>query len=226
MSDNPCEFLAVVFDMDGILIDSEPLFRAVAQQAAKDLGHQISDSLFNSWMGLPPNAVGTSIIQSMGENFPMDAFRTRFRELWISHTESHGVPAQPGIDGLLSELQSQHIPFGVATSTQRDQAEHSLRLAGLWPYIDTLVAGNEVANGKPDPEIFLSVAERLGIEPTRCIALEDSEAGVRSASSAHMLTIMVPDLHQPTIEVATLANYILPTTAHAARVILAMFDER
>ena len=217
-------YAGVIFDMDGILIDSEPLFRLAAQRAARDLGYEVTDELFLTWMGLPPAAVATSITQTLGQDFPMDAFRDRFREIWTEHTESHGVPAQPGISELLSSLRARQIPFGVATSTQRDQAERSLQLAGLWTYIDKLVAGNEVEAGKPAPEIFLRAAEEIGIQATRCVALEDSEAGVRSASSARMLTIMVPDLHQPSAEIASLADYVLPTTVHAARVVIAVFD--
>ncbi len=219
-------YAGVIFDMDGILIDSEPLYRLVAQRAARDLGHEVTDEIFFTWMGLPPAAVEASIIQSMGRDFPMAAFRNRFREIWHEYTNSHGVRAQPGIGDLLAKLQARHIPYGVATSTQRKQAERSLQLAGLWTYIDKLVAGNEVEIGKPAPEIFLRAADQIGVEPERCVALEDSEAGVRSASSARMLTIMVPDLHQPSAEVAALADYVLPTTVRAARVVIAVFDDR
>ena len=217
------QYAGVVFDMDGILIDSEPLYRMAAQQAARDLGHLVTDDIYVMWMGLPPSAVEASVIKTMGPDFPMPDFRERFREIWIEYTDQHGVPAQPGMNALLSSLKARRIPFGVATSTQRDQAERSLELAGLRPAIDCLVAGNEVDNGKPAPDIFLHVAAAIGIHPTRCVALEDSEAGVRSASSARMLTIMVPDLHQPSPEVAALADYVLPTTTYAARVVLTLF---
>ena len=226
MSEGRETYAGVVFDMDGILIDSEPLFRLAAQRAAHELGYEVSDELFVTWMGLPPAAVAASIVHAMGNDFPMNAFRERFREIWNEHTEQHGVPQQPAIGDLLSSLQARHIPFGVATSTQRDQAERSLQLAGLWTYIDKIVAGNEVETGKPAPEIFLRAADQIGVQPTRCVALEDSDVGVRSASSARMLTIMVPDLHQPSAEVSCLADYVLPTTVHAARVVLTLFDER
>jgi HAD superfamily hydrolase (TIGR01509 family) len=224
MNDEAGAYAGVIFDMDGILIDSEPLFRIAAQQAARDLGHEVSDELFFTWMGLPPGAVEASIIQTMGRGFPFDAFRDRFLEIWTEHTERYGVPRQPGIDDLLCALRARDIPFGVATSTRRAQAERSLQLAGLWDYIDTLVAGDEVDAGKPAPEIFLRAAGLIGVHAASCVALEDSEAGVRSASSAHMLTIMVPDLHQPSAIVAGLADYVLPTTVHAARVVLRLFD--
>ncbi len=216
------QYAGVVFDMDGILIDSEPLYRMAAQQAASDLGHLVTDDIYVMWMGLPPSAVEASVIKSMGPDFPMQQFGDRFREIWMEHTDQHGVPAQPGMNTLLMTLRARGIPFAVATSTQRDQAERSLEMAGLWSNIDCLVAGNEVDEGKPAPEIFLHAAEAIGIHPTRCVALEDSEAGVRSASGAHMLTIMVPDLHQPSPEVTVLADYVLPTTTRAARVVLAL----
>ncbi len=214
----------VVFDMDGILIDSEPLFRMAAQRAALDLGHEVSDATYVAWMGLPPRAVEAAIISSMGADFPLDAFRDRFRAIWTAHTDTHGVPAQPGMRELLEGLHARGVPFSVATSTQRDQAERSLALAGLAPLIDCIVAGDEVENGKPAPEIFLRAAAGIGIEPEHCVALEDSAAGVRAAAGARMLTIMVPDLHQPDTEVAALARYVLTGTRHAARVVLNIFD--
>lgn len=215
---------AVVFDMDGILIDSEPLFRLAAQSAAREVGHHLSDEVYAMWMGLPPRAVEAAVLESMGPQFPMQAFRERFRDIWIAHTDTHGVPAQPGIYELLVALREREIPFSVATSTERTQAERSLSLAGLAPLIGTIIAGNEVQNGKPAPDIFLRAAAALNVAPEACVALEDSAVGVRAASSARMLTIMVPDLHQPTPEVAALADYVLPTTQHAARVVLRMFD--
>ena len=91
-------------------------------------------------------------------------------------------------------------------------------------FIEVLVAGNEVTEGKPAPEIFLRAAAGIGIAPERCVALEDSSVGVHAASAARMLTIMVPDLHQPNAATAALADYVIPDTARAARVVLTLFD--
>lgn len=217
-------YAGVVFDMDGILIDSEPLFRRAAQDAARDLGHHLSDETYAMWMGLPPRAVEAAVVESMGPTFPLRAFREEFRRIWIDHTERHGMPPQPGMPELLAGLRERNIPFGVATSTQRDQAWRSLELAGLGSFIEVLVAGNEVTEGKPAPEIFLRAAAGIGIAAERCVALEDSSVGVHAASSARMLTIMVPDLHQPNAATAALADYVIPGTARAARVVLTLFD--
>jgi HAD superfamily hydrolase (TIGR01509 family) len=216
----------VVFDMDGILIDSEPLFRRVAQGAAQELGYALPDEVYAMWMGLPPRAVEAAVIESMGDDFPLAEFRQAFRRRWIAHTEVHGVPAQPGMRALLEALRERGIPYSVATSTERAQAERSLALAGLADHLDVIVAGNEVADGKPAPEIFLKAAAAIGVAPEACVALEDSAAGVRAAAAARMLTIMVPDLHWPTPEIAALAHYVLPGTETAARVVLALFDAR
>lgn len=219
-------YAGVVFDMDGILIDSEPLFRIAARQSAHDLGYALSDADYVSWMGLPPAAVEAGVRKTMGADFPMDRFRDRFRAIWQQHTEEHGVPAQPGIAELLAALEARNIPFGVATSTERQAALRSLELAGLAQWINHLVAGDEVAQGKPDPSIFRAAAAAIGVDASACVALEDSAAGVRAAAGASMLTIMVPDLHQPSAEIAALAHYVLPGTARAARVVLQLFDSR
>lgn len=220
----PRAYAGVVFDMDGILIDSEPLFRRAAQQASRDLGHHLSDETYAMWMGLPPRAVEAAVLESMGPSFPMPAFREEFRRIWLDHTDRHGMPAQPGMLELLAGLRERDIPFSVATSTQRDQALRSLALAGMSDFIDVLVAGNEVTDGKPAPEIFLRAAAGIGIAAENCVAMEDSSVGVRAASAARMLTIMVPDLHQPNAETAALADYVIPGTARAARVVLTLFD--
>ncbi len=221
---NRHRYAGVVFDMDGILIDSEPLFRRAAQQAATDLGHHVSDETYAMWMGLPPRAVEAAVLDSMGPAFPMQAFREAFRRIWLDHTEQHGMPAQPGMPALLAGLRERGIPFSVATSTHRDQALRSLDLAGLGAFIAVLVAGNEVTEGKPAPEIFLRAAAGIGIEANRCVALEDSSVGVHAAAAARMLTIMVPDLHQPNAATAALADYVIPGTARAACVVLRLFD--
>jgi HAD superfamily hydrolase (TIGR01509 family) len=217
-------YAAVVFDMDGILINSEPLFRRAAQQAARDLGYHLSDETYAMWMGLPPRGVEAAVVESMGASFPMRAFRDEFRRIWIDHTERHGMPPQPGMLELLAGLRERGIPFSVATSTQRDQALRSLELAGMGDFIDVLVAGNEVTEGKPAPEIFLRAAAGIGIAPERCVAMEDSSVGVHAASAARMLTIMVPDLHQPNAATAARAHYVIPGTERAARVVLTLFD--
>ena len=217
-------YAGVVFDMDGILIDSEPLFRKGAQEAAQALGFPLSDETYASWMGLPPRAVEAAVRADMGEHFPMQAFRDEFRRIWLEHTKVHGVPAQPGMPELLAGLRERGIPFGVATSTQRDQALRSLEMAGLLPLIDVVVGGNEVREGKPAPEIFLRCADAIGVDAVRCVALEDSSVGVHAAHAARMLTIMVPDLHQPNAATAALARYVMPDTRRAARVVLTLFD--
>ncbi|MEX2481553.1 MAG: HAD family phosphatase [Gammaproteobacteria bacterium] len=224
MNGRHAAYAGVVFDMDGILIDSEPLFRMAAQAAARDIGYTLSDETYMMWMGLPPRAVEAAIRDGWGEAFPMADFRERFRAIWVDHTDRHGVPAQPGMADLLAQLAARGVPFAVATSTERGQAERSLALAGLAPYIDVLVAGNEVEQGKPEPEIFLRAAAGIGVAPERCVALEDSAVGVRSAAAARMLTIMVPDLHRPTAAIAALAHYVLPSTACASRVVLHIVD--
>ena len=218
-------YAGVVFDMDGILVDSEPLFRTITQRTARSLGYTIDDETYVMWMGLPPRAVESGIRASMGDDFPMAAFRDQFRALWNEHTDAHGVPAQPGMGALLKSLRARGVPFGVATSTQREQAERSLALAGLLPFIDVIIAGNEVERGKPAPDIFLRAAAAIGVPASRCVALEDSAAGVRSASAAQMLTVMVPDLHPPSDEIAALAHYVLPSTKRAARMVLALFGD-
>ncbi|MBV8470365.1 MAG: HAD family hydrolase, partial [Burkholderiaceae bacterium] len=108
-----------------------------------------------------------------------------------------GLVVKPGLRELLDWLDAHAIPRAVATSTRRSRALAKLERAGLWPRIQALVGGDEIARGKPAPDIFLRAAELLGVSTPSCIVLEDSEPGITAALAAGMTPIMVPDLHAP-----------------------------
>jgi HAD superfamily hydrolase (TIGR01509 family) len=217
------EFKGVVFDMDGVLINSEPRIRICAQEAALEIDYTISDADYVSWMGLPSHTLRIAIQKTMGPKFPMKLFYEKYRMKWNQNLEKNGMEAQPGIAKLLIHLSEANVPFSVATSTDRLHALKSLDISGLLPLITSLVGGDQVIRGKPDPEIFLRAAELINVRSSQCIALEDTPIGIRAASNAGMFTIMVPDIVAPD-DVLDFCRYVLPSTRIAARVITKLFS--
>ena len=190
-------FLGIVFDMDGVLIDSEPIVKRCGQIAAERYGAELSDRLYNQLIGLPAKQVEQGLQAAFGAEFPMQEFRIELERLWHEHVHSHGMPVKPGVESILGLLQDHTVPYAIATSTPHERAQLSLAKAGILDHFDVIVGGDQVANGKPAPEIFLTAAERIFTEASACIAIEDSAVGVNAAFNAGMHTIMIPDQKQP-----------------------------
>ncbi len=217
-------FRAVVFDMDGVLIDSEPVIRAAAQLAAIEFDCSLTNEFYASVLGLPGVQVEAAFLREFGADFPLQAYRQRFELHYRAQVESRGIKAKPGVVSLLETLTTRTIPKAVATSTRARNAEEALAVAGLLDYLPVRVTGDQVTHGKPHPEIFLTAARRLNIEPAACIAIEDSEVGARSAIAAGMFTLLVPDLKAPSAELADLVDEIFESMPQAADRVLALFE--
>lgn len=201
---------AVIFDMDGLLLDTERLYRKAIFAACADLGFEMTDPVHRSLIGTPKETGDASLIAYFGADFRLDHYHTactaHFAALAVA-----GIPLRPGAPELLSHLQAEGVPMAVATSTARTSAEPRLRQAGVFDMLGAVVTRSDVARGKPDPETFLAAAHALGARPSRCLALEDSHNGVRAAAAAGMATIMVPDLLEPTAEIEALCAGVLPS---------------
>ena len=216
---------AVIFDMDGVLIDTEPLFKRVSQKAARDLGYVLRDDLFAELSGLPGARVEEAMYRELGRDFDLDTFMVRCDRYWDEHIKNEGIDEKPGVSALLDALAERRCAYAVATSTALRRARESLDVAGLGKRIDIIVAGDQVRNGKPAPDIFLEAAVRLNSKPERCIVIEDSAAGIQGAAAAGMKPIMVPDAQQPSAAVAALAYRVVPSIQAAARIVLELLQE-
>lgn len=207
----PANFAAVVFDMDGTMVDTELIYHLAWRDAAAALGYTLTEETLLATTGRRIVDCYAILEAALGPTFPMTAFKASWEGYWHREIEQHGVPLKPGLLELLDLLEAREIPKVVATSTERSEAHFTLEKAGLLERFSMLTTGDEIQNGKPAPDIFLLAATRLGVAPAHCLALEDSVAGAIAASSAGMTTIMIPDMIQPPAEVAARLHAVVPS---------------
>ncbi len=198
---------AIIFDMDGLLFDTETLYQEAILLAAAEGGHEIAVDVFNRTVGLPWAESRALLLSHFGEAFRVDEFQaTWVRHFWvIAETR---LALKPGALELLDTLDQFRLPRAIATSSSRRTVERHLTAHNLMGRFEEIVGHGDYEKGKPAPDPFLKAAERLGVEPRLCLALEDSHNGIRSASSAGMMTIMVPDLLEPTDEIRALSIFV------------------
>ena len=205
------QYQAVVFDMDGVIFDTERLVIEFWKEVAKK--HNIPNIEHTCIQCLGTNRVRTReiFLENYGADFPFDPYRAEVTELFNTHYKGVPLPTKPGVRELLSYLQEQDIKVGLASSTAQHLVRDEICTAGLLPYFQTLVCGDMVEHSKPAPDIFLKACEILNADPTKSIAIEDSFNGIRSAHCAGMTPIMVPDQVQPTDEIRALAFHVMPS---------------
>ncbi|EGA64279.1 HAD family phosphatase [Vibrio brasiliensis] len=203
------KFQAAIFDMDGLLLDTERVCMRVFKQACATTNQPFHEEVYLSIIGCNSATIEKIFRQAYGEHYETvhDEWRVNYNAI-VKH---QAIPLKEGVIELLSWLKENNVPIAVATSTHRDVATFKLKLAGLDHYFDNLTCGCEVSHGKPDPEIYLLAAQRLGVNPANCLAFEDSNNGVRSAVAANMTTYQIPDLVEPSEEVKALGHQIVPS---------------
>jgi HAD superfamily hydrolase (TIGR01509 family) len=206
----PDALQAVLFDMDGLLLDTERLARDIWYAVARERGYELTDAIYLPILGT--NVAGTKrVIQdAFGHATPVDAMHREKHHRLEAAIRAGQVPVKPGASALLDTLSARGIRAAVATSTGHALARLKLQVTGLLPRFEALAGGDEVTHGKPAPDVYLLAAARLGVNPARCLALEDSANGVRAARAAGMPVIMVPDLAPATPEMLALATAVMP----------------
>ncbi|MBP3889116.1 MAG: HAD family phosphatase [Cellulosilyticum sp.] len=191
----------IVFDMDGILFDTENLYIQCWSQAAKEAQVENIVPVLRECIGTNETRTREIIKFHYGEDFDLDYYHTKARANFSKYIEDYGMPMKSGVHELLSYLKEEGYRIGLASSTKLESVKAHLKRAGIDHYFEVLVGGDMVKESKPNPEIYLIACNQLGAKPEETIAIEDSLNGIRAAFSAGMKPIMVPDLIEPTKEI-------------------------
>ena len=203
---------ALIFDMDGLLLDTERVWRIAFEEACRDAGWQSPDmKVYTDCIGSTGLDIESTLRKGYGPHFPWEAVRTVWPRRYLDHLENRPADVKPGAVELLTYACETKIPCGIATSTRSTLSATTLALSGVRDYFSVLVTGDDVRHRKPDPEAYVTAAERLGVRPDRCWALEDSASGVRSALAAGCRVFQVPDLVVPSPQVRSLGHEVVET---------------
>ena len=190
----------VLFDMDGVVLDTEKLYCRFWMEAAKSLGYPMTVEQALGMRSLNAQAGQAKLESYFGPGVSREIMKEKRIEFMEAYISVHGVDPKPGIHELLRELKSRGIRTAITTSSPMERVRRYLRPLGLLEQFDCLCSGHDVIHGKPEPDIYLHGAASVGLEPAECLAIEDSHAGVLSASRAGCMTVLIPDLDEPAPE--------------------------
>lgn len=194
----------VLFDMDGLVLDSEKLYSRFWREACLFYGHDMSYEQSLKMRALNRHAGEAMLKSFFGSDTDYIKLRTKRIELMDAFVEENGVELKPGIRELMAHLREKNIPAAIASSSPLPRIRSHLSRHGLDVQFTALCSGHDVANGKPAPDIYQYAAKQLGLKPEECLALEDAPSGITSAYRAGCLTVMVPDQDQPAPETASM----------------------
>jgi len=216
----PRSVAAVVFDMDGVLFDTETLYEKAALAAAREIGIDMTSEFFRSTIGSPWAVIRGQLLEHYGPDLAVDELSAASRRIFHALTDEQWL-LKPGVVEMLDLLDELKLPRAVATSSMRATVERHLQSHALSGRFHGIVAHGEYERHKPHPDPFLKAAEVLGVAPHLCLAIEDSHHGVRSAASAGMMTVMVPDLLPATDEICALCLHVARDLHEVGRLVRA-----
>lgn len=202
---------AVVFDMDGVIFDSERFVIECWKKVAELNNFTGIEEACKACIGTNYNRTREIMFETYGDDFPYDVYREQAREIEDQWIEEHGFPQKPGVLPLLSFLREKGIRIAIASSTKVEKVKAELADAGFLKYFQVVIGGDMVEKSKPEPDIFLKACEELGVCVADAYIIEDSYNGVRAAYRAGAMPIMVPDILGPTEEMKQIAKYIFPS---------------
>ena len=188
---------AVIFDMDGLMINSERVTFEGYQLVMRKLGLSISEDFYKQLLGKTLPTAYQIFYNEYGDDFPMEQVLNDVHQYMADLFDQEGVPLKKGLLELLIYLKENNYKTIVATSSTRKRVDHILGLADIIKYFDDSICGDEVTHGKPHPEVFLRACEKLGVNPSDAIVLEDSEAGIQASYDANIKVICIPDMKYP-----------------------------
>ena len=201
---------AVLFDMDGVIFDSEIKVIECWKDIAEKYGFGDIETPCYEALGTTREIAREIMLAHYGAGFPYDAYKDEMAALFHARYGEGRLPKKKGVEELLQFLHMHNLKVALASSTRREVVTQELRDGGLLDYFDAVICGDMVARSKPEPDIFLKACEVLGVAPEHAVGIEDSYNGMRALAAAGITAIMVPDLKQPTDEIRALAAEVLP----------------
>ena len=212
------KFKAAIFDMDGLLLDSERVYNAAWADTAKEQNIPMTTEMIHATIGMNSKVSEAYLKDKLGQDFDYHTFHDAARLLTYERLDAEGMPLKPHAQEILEELKADGWRLALATSTREFVALHCLDSRDLTKYFDELCFGSQVERGKPFPDIFLMAAEKLGVEPEACAVLEDSPNGVLAGLAAGMESIWIPDqiTEEDRPDTAEAATYVFPTLKEAS----------
>ena len=188
---------AIIFDMDGLMIDSERVTFECYQEILKGMNLTMDEEFYKTLLGKPLKGIYQRFYDVYGNDFPIEDVIKDVHALMAKRFETEGVPIKTGLKSLLEYLKENNYKTIVATSSNRDRVDTILSQAQFTDYFDDSICGDEVTKGKPNPEVFLKSCQKLGVNVDEAIVLEDSEAGIQASYDAGIKVICIPDMKYP-----------------------------
>lgn len=188
---------AIIFDMDGLMIDSERVTFECYQERLKDMNLTMDEEFYKTLLGKPIKGIYQRFYDVYGNDFPIENVIQDVHQLMAERFETEGVPVKKGLVKLLHYLKDNNYKTIVATSSNRDRVDKILAQAKITEFFDDSICGDEVTKGKPNPEVFLKSCQKLGVNVDEAIVLEDSEAGIQASYDANIKIICIPDMKYP-----------------------------
>lgn len=186
-------FRAVILDLDGLILDTEPTYHRAWQQTAAESGFEFTPELARRLEGQSIDNVARILSEAFGPDFDFETFHHLSAQRWHAWVETHGIAVKPGYRRLMAVLRRQQIPYLLATNSQRRYAVKCLVLAGIAADFPEIISRDDVTMGKPAPDIYLRACSKLGIPPSLCLAVEDSYPGILAAYRAGTKPVLIPD---------------------------------
>lgn len=213
------QFSAVIFDLDGLVLDTEFTYFLAWKEAGSVMGCEFSDDFCYSLSGLQFQDIEQRLFKHGGADFDLNRFHQLSGEFWRQIVAQQGIPVKKGFFNLLEQLNRQQVPFCLATNSRQINALECLELAGLSQVFSTIISRDQVSQGKPAPDIFLATAQALLTPIAQCLVLEDSAIGIQAAVDAGAISVLVPSIQPVHAGAAYMADYIYTDLDQVAEII-------
>jgi beta-phosphoglucomutase len=203
------DFSAFIFDLDGLVLDTEPTYFAAWQQTVESMGFKLEPALYPTLTGFHYQRVKRQLQSWLGNDFDLEAFDTLGKEIWRGYVKQYGIAIKPGVVEVLDYAENNAISICLATNSLRPYAEECLAAGGLSGRFPLMVTGSDLTNLKPAPDIFLRAAELLENDIRRCVIFEDSPTGIQAAAASGGFTVFVPSILPPDAQALSLCHCLL-----------------